>query len=114
MEQASAVDASMPNVAGGKYVPPGSRSGGGGGGSRGRGARAQAAPDLTTMSFPSLSDAVADVVKPGDHRMDGFTTVEAGSTARGSHRGQGEVQGNGRYVPPGRGGRNQFSALGRG
>jgi len=118
MEQASAMDASMPNVSGGKYVPPGSRGGGGGGGGggpRGRGARQQAAPDLTTMSFPSLSDAAADIVKPGDRTMDGFTTVEHGSTARGSHRGGGgdggNVQGS-RYIPPSQ--RNQFSALGRG
>ena len=101
-----------------RYVPPGSRGGGGGGGGpRGRGSRAQAAPDLTTMSFPSLSDAIADVVQPGDHRMEGFTTVEHGANARGSHRGTGgQVQGS-RYVPPGSrggGGGNQFSALGRG
>jgi len=100
-----AVDPSMPNVAGGKYVPP-SR---GGAAARRRGP-SQQAPDLGTMAFPTLGSAVAESKVAKERAGDEFQQVDRGGGGGGG--GYRAPMGNdsGRYQPPGRGGGGSSNA----
>jgi hypothetical protein len=106
-----AVDPTMPNVAGGKYVPP-SR---GGAAARRRGP-SQQAPDLGTMAFPTLGSAVAESKVAKERAGDEFQQVDRGGGGGGGYR---APMGNdsGRYQPPGSrgsgGSNNAYAGLDR-
>lgn len=97
-------DPMMPNVSGGTYVPPRNRASVGG---PRRGSSRQQAPDLGTMSFPTLGAAVADSKITKERGADEFQQVGPGQGARVSSNPN-------RYQPPAaRGQSNGYAGLDR-